>query len=339
MNPCDETWPRKLAWRRIFGTESRLVRSLRTVAASFLFVVSLACGTEERSVADADIFGDLDAGQQGPGDASGEGAATDASQDATQDATREPDAVASESGVDAAVDAPASDASDAPVETLRVIFVGNSYTYQNDLPGWVERLAESAGTKRIETDARTAGGAMLQDHWSNADTVSAISDGTWDFVVLQGQSVEPIAAPSGFQQHALLLAEAASTAGAVPVFFETWARAVGHEVYDEPWSGGTPAAMQEGLRNAYTQAANDAGGVLAPVGDAWETVLAQHPGIQLHGGDGSHPTEHGTYLAACVFYGTLAGLPSQGITERPSSVSDAEAEILQTVADAQVFGE
>ena len=32
----------------------------------------------------------------------------------------------------------------APVDNLKVLFIGNSYTFRNDVPGKVEKLAEAA---------------------------------------------------------------------------------------------------------------------------------------------------------------------------------------------------
>ena len=44
---------------------------------------------------------------------------------------------------------------------------------------------------------------------------------------------------------------------------------------------------------------------VAPVGYAWLTAWLQNPQLDLWQADGSHPTEQGTYLAACVFYAVL----------------------------------
>lgn len=302
--------------------------NVRVASCSLLWVLLCGCSGEERA-AGANPFAGMDAAPSEAGDGSADSPADDAGPDA-----------ADAEGTDApeeASDAPFEVAQDSAAPTVRVLFVGNSYTYQNDLPGWVERLAESAGGTIVDAESRTAGGARLQDHWATAETMATVGDGTWDFVVLQGQSVEPLAAPSSFFEYAGLLAAQASDAGATPAFFETWARAPGDALYAEAWSGGSPTAMQQGLREAYGQAAVSSGGVVAPVGDAWETVLALHPTITLHSGDGSHPTEHGTYLAACVFYATLTGNASLGIGDRPSSVSEVEAETLQGIADSHVF--
>ncbi|MGI6573137.1 MAG: hypothetical protein ACOX19_06940 [Fermentimonas sp.] len=49
-------------------------------------------------------------------------------------------------------------------DTLRVLFVGNSYTYYNNLPQLVSILSEQTGTKLI-TQKSVVGGAKLSEHW------------------------------------------------------------------------------------------------------------------------------------------------------------------------------
>jgi hypothetical protein len=232
---------------------------------------------------------------------------------------------------------PADRGRDAPGATLKVLFVGNSYSF--GLPDLVNQLSgASSGAPAVKATENTTGGATLKMHFDDAATLSRIASGGWHYVVLQGQSVEPVYNPSQFATYAGYLATRIKQARAVPVFFETWARKAGHEVYSYSWSGGTPKAMQAGLRKAYQTVASQNGGKLAPVGDAWEQVLASHPSIPLFAADGSHPTAHGTYLAACVFYALLTGNSPVGLSHRPASVSAADAAALQKVARQTVQG-
>ena len=78
---------------------------------------------------------------------------------------------------------------------------------------------------------------------------------------------------------------------------------------------------------------------MAPVGIAWENCLRRHPGIALYQADGQHPTEAGSYLAACVMYCTLFGKSPLGLPAKLSlkgvrlcSLPADRAKILQTVA-------
>jgi hypothetical protein len=184
---------------------------------------------------------------------------------------------------------------------LRVLFIGNSYTYENDLPGMVEAMGEAAGV-RIEVASSAGGGMTLEDHWGGGSGKAArlIESGRFTHVVLQEQSLLPVVDRAGFRAPALQLARAARRAGSAPVFFVTWARA-------------NAPAMQAGLTDAYREAARDTGGVLAPVGPAWEAVRGLYPGLTLYAQDGSHPAPEGTYVAALVIFAALTGRSPQGL--------------------------
>ena len=122
--------------------------------------------------------------------------------------------------------------------------------------------------------------------------------------------------------------------GAQPVFFITWAHRDGW-----PQNGLVDySSMQSAIDEGYLAIAQEQHAAVAPVGYAWQTLLGQEasPGLWLD--DGSHPTEKGTYLAACVFYATIfrespTGLPYRG------DLTDAEASKLQEVAAATVLGD
>jgi hypothetical protein len=164
---------------------------------------------------------------------------------------------------------------------LHVLFIGNSYTYVNDLPGTVEKLATASGVAVMTVDSVAVPGATLEDHVVSTGAMPRIDQGGWTHVVIQGQSQEPLFQPITFGQYAAVLATEAKKVGAVPVFYETWARMAGDSYYQDPTSGGTPDAMQAGLRAEYQKVALANGALVAPAGDAWQTTLALHPAIDL----------------------------------------------------------
>ena len=75
-----------------------------------------------------------------------------------------------------------------------VLFIGNSYTYVNDLPNLVKEIALSFGDTLIH-DSSTPGGANFNGHSSSAQTLAKINQQQWDYVVLQAQSQEPAFSP------------------------------------------------------------------------------------------------------------------------------------------------
>ncbi len=186
---------------------------------------------------------------------------------------------------------------------LKVLFLGNSYTYGNDLPGMIAAMADAAGGRKIETDRITPGGCTFQRHVEGKKALAKIREKPWDAVVLQEQSMMPCVDPKRMHKYARLLHAEIDKRGARTVFFLTWARQHKPE-------------MQNGLNKAYFTIAKELGAEVAPVGMAWKNAFAADPKLVLHRNDKSHPNPAGTYLAACVFYATLldknpVGLPAE----------------------------
>jgi hypothetical protein len=186
---------------------------------------------------------------------------------------------------------------------LRILFIGNSYTYVNDLPGTFTALARS-GRHTVETGLSAPGGWMLSDHANSQQTLALLTSSKWDLVILQEQSQIPSleqSRASGMYPAARSLVNDIRQVGAKPMFFLTWAHRDG-------WpENGLPdyESMQLQVNQGYMTIAHELFVPVAPVGYAWLTVHRQNPGLGLWQEDGSHPTEAGTYLAACVFYALI----------------------------------
>lgn len=252
--------------------------------------------------------------------------------DAAADPAADTD-TATDTAADVATDGPAESSADAAAGTLRVLFIGNSYVFTNDLPAVLRAMAATAGEPpTIETAEVLVGGATLQNHWTTGTAPARIDDKTWTHVVLQGQSVEPLWQPAVFQKYAASFGERVVAAGARPTWFATWARGEGDATYAETWSGGTPSAMQDALTAAYAKAAAAfSTSVLARVGEAFRKVRAERPALALLVDDKSHPTLAGTYLAACTFYLAMVGKPVPAASKPPAGLPATDATYLCAV--------
>jgi len=206
-------------------------------------------------------------------------------------------------------------------DTMQILFIGNSYTYVNDLPRMLSTLAAAGPRKlRIQTDRQVEGGQSLMGHWNKGQAVEKIRKGGWDFVVLQDQSLTPAMRPQLTKEYAPKLDAEIRKVGATTVFYMTWARKK-----DPP--------MIDKLSRTYTEVARELGAAVAPVGLAWKAAIEQRADLELFAADGSHPSPAGTYLAACVFYATLTGedptkLPPGAVKAVPAET----ARFLQTIA-------
>lgn len=215
-----------------------------------------------------------------------------------------------------------------PTPCVRVLFLGNSYTYVNDLPAVFGDLARGGG-RNVETGMVAGGGETLADHAASADTAAAIVGSRWQFVVLQEQSLVPSiesARRSQMYPAARSLVGAIRTAGATPILLQTWAHRDG-------WAeqGLDYARMQSAIDEGYATIGGELGVAVAPAGQAWQATLRQDPMIALWQEDGSHPSLAGTYLAACVVYVRVFGASPVGIPVTEGLPADVAA-ALQVIA-------
>ena len=214
---------------------------------------------------------------------------------------------------------------------LRVLFVGNSLTYENSMPAMVRGLAAAdEGASPIFAVQYVAGGWTLSEAADDRGLAQLLGR-RWDVVVLQEQSRVP--SDWGPRRHEFLPAARSLHArvragGARTVLFMTWGYESGDDwTYDDD----SYAAMQSRLADGYRAAAGQLPAAVAPVGLAWAEALRRNPELQLWAGDGIHPSRLGSYLAACVFYEVLTGRDPRrsGFT---AGLDEEEARFLQDVA-------
>ncbi len=220
----------------------------------------------------------------------------------------------------------------------KACFIGNSYTYSNDLPSLVGELATADGNTLIK-DQNTPGGYKFEGHSTNTTTLSKISADDWDFVILQEQSQLP-SFPWG-QVHeecfpfAEILADSIRAANpcAIPLFFNTWGRRDGDDQWD---SINTFTKMNQRLHHAYDYMADEHSGKLAPIGIGFQHIYNEADPVvehtSLYVGDGSHPSIFGSYLSACVFYEIIFDVSADGNTYVPGGMTEEETAYLQDVA-------
>ena len=218
---------------------------------------------------------------------------------------------------------------------VRVLFVGNSFTYRNDLPGMLHRLAAAdPGAPPVFAVGFTAPGATLARASRQRKLRELLRDVRWHDVVLQEQSTLP-SLPSEqrvreMDPYVRDLHAAVSADGEQTVLLMTWAYRDGdrHRVPND-----TFAAMQARIARTYADLALTLPARLAPVGLAWEEALRRDPGLELWARDGRHPSRAGTYLAACVLYAHLVGRSPAG-SAFTAGLDPREAAILREAAVA-----
>lgn len=199
---------------------------------------------------------------------------------------------------------------------IRILFVGNSLTYQNDLPGMVCTLARAAG-RPVVCESVAKPDVSLEDHWHSGEARKAIAAGGWDFVVLQqGPSALP-------ESRRLLIDYTKRFDGEIK---KAGARTALYMV----WPSRQRRGDMEGVSQSYRAAAKGVDAMLLPVGDAWRQAWAIDRNLPLYAADDFHPSGSGTYLAALVVYHHLLEVPAPATPVLGGAV--AHADLLQRIA-------
>ncbi len=234
--------------------------------------------------------------------------------------------------------------SSASAQSLKVLFLGNSYTASNNLPQLTANFANGAG-KTMVYNSNTPGGYALNHHTTNAATQVLIEQGGWDYVVLQEQSQIPSFPQDQFENTCLPYAQTLvnqieeSNPCSEVMFYMTWGRENGDSQNCSNWP---PVCSYEGmddlLYERYMLLAETFDGSVSPVGRVWRYLREHHPSISLYVSDGSHPSVEGSYAAACAFY-TLIYKSDPTESTYNSSLSQETAEIIRQAAKSVVYNE
>ncbi|MED5499135.1 MAG: hypothetical protein VX845_05595, partial [Candidatus Thermoplasmatota archaeon] len=245
--------------------------------------------------------------------------------------------------------------------SYEVLMYGNSYTTANGLDGLVQDLLREVGDANVSANA--GGGMTLEGHRAKVNTSgdawnTSLSGQSWDVIVLQDQSQIP-----GFprtqsdwmdsKDAAIALTERIDDEGADVMLLMTWGRRSGDTMNTVRYPNFT--AMNDHLLQGYLDYADNATSAhpsasvyVAPVGLAFakihDDILAagtdpDQSGTLFHDlytSDGSHPSLHGSYLAAATLHAAIHGGSPVGLA-LPSGINASAGQALQLAAAHAVF--
>ena len=226
-------------------------------------------------------------------------------------------------------------------DTTRVLFIGNSYTYVNDLPLMFANISSSLG-KAVYTEMSAPGGYSFELHLANSETLQKISKGNWNFVVMQEQSQMPVidyfrnnsTYPSARKLDSLIRSYNSNT-----MFFMTWGRRYGGiQCIDTSCSPPfiNYSHMQDSLSAAYLRIANELGDAVCRAGNVWRQSVNTDSTVVLWDSDLSHPSLAGTYLTACAFYSRIFNSSCTGASYY-GGLPPSTAQYLQTIASNYIL--
>jgi hypothetical protein len=229
-------------------------------------------------------------------------------------------------------------------DTLSVLFIGNSYTSVNNLPLLVKNLSTSAG-KTLNIDSNMPGGYLMSSHLNDATTLSKISQGNWDYVILQEQSQIPTIDYYRYNDMYPAMTDLKSVIEqynpcAKIITYMTWGRRFGGQQCDPSGTYCSPVFanfnhMQDSLTSAYLEISEQLNIQCAPVGVTWQNILNDTT-LVLHSGDNSHPNIDGSYVAALTIFSSIWKQSSFGLTYT-AGLSSQLAQYYQTKSDNTIF--
>ena len=177
---------------------------------------------------------------------------------------------------------------------MKVLFIGNSHTYYNDMPHLFAEMCESLTGERTDVTMLAFSNRKLEWHCEEYFPVRfALLYGNYDYCVIQqfGHPIPPIEETEPSLEKLIRLCEGVNTK---PVLYMTWAKR------NEP-------EKAELIRGIYRTLAQKYGTLLAPMAEIFESLRIDHPEIDLDWFDGSHASPYGDYLVAA----TLSSLLTQ----------------------------
>jgi hypothetical protein len=186
---------------------------------------------------------------------------------------------------------------------MRVLFIGNSHTYMNDMPQLVSEMIESATGEKCHVvmlaySARSLKWHMGEEYFSERFN---ILHGKYDYCVIQEQA-HPMTDEADTIIYAKRIIELCRKVDTVPVIFETWSEKIKPE-------------NQLEMNRRYQNLSKEQGALLAPIGEVWSAVMQEFQGVfdeDLYYRDGEHASAVGDYLTAMVLTRVITGkLPGQ----------------------------
>jgi hypothetical protein len=203
-------------------------------------------------------------------------------------------------------------------ESLKVLFIGNSLTYTNDLPKMIADLAKAGGQGIFQYETEVPGGCTLEKHWKDGKALAKIKSKAWDYVVLQDNSTQPLKDPKALATYGKMFADVIAEQKSKTAIYMTWA-----------WTG--QFDTQPTITKAYQDLATSTGSVLIPAGVAFDACRRAHPDRSMVT-DTRHPDLAGTYLIACVFYSVWYHVSPVGLPGTPAKLDAERARELQEAA-------
>lgn len=189
-------------------------------------------------------------------------------------------------------------------QETKILFLGNSLIYTNELPRVFDSIATDMQAK-VSIDEITYANFKILTHMEYEDTIEAIMEGDWNHVICNEHNyllLDPTLHSTELHPAWKKLQELFKSKSTEVHMFINWGFTLGMrgkenlDSYD---------SMQSKLIEVTEQLTHQYDFTAIPIGQAWRVVISQYPDLELRRFDKIHPTPAGTYLTACVIYSHL----------------------------------
>ena len=224
-----------------------------------------------------------------------------------------------------------------PTDTTEILCIGNSFTYFSNAPSMMKEIAWSQG-HYFDVQASLKGGQTLGQHTTRVLTCHLAEAGGYDYVILQDQSQNPARYASDPVKHAHVGKGYMDLCSVVEpyspdckiVMEQTWAYpAFGYGGFNDV------ETFNRLLKEGAEMMASQNGGMVSPIGDAFQIIWDENRDIRLYDSDAKHQSHYGSYLKACVNYLMITGEPFCG-TVADCGLESWKAATLRAAAEKAV---
>ncbi len=199
-------------------------------------------------------------------------------------------------------------------DTVKVLFIGNSFLSQNNLPELFKNISIGAG-KKVYIESHMPGGVSVGDisqgtsaHMNNPTVYSLIKNNNWDYLVLQDNQGRFCLGYGQFPTSSLVIEGHEKIRDSL-IFYNPCAKMIWFAGFATkggiPPYGNTGAALIDTIYRNYKFLFDSLGQIIAPIGPSFLRIINDYPSINLWSSDDTHPSLHGSYLAANVIYTTI----------------------------------
>ena len=172
-------------------------------------------------------------------------------------------------------------------DSVRILWIGNSFTFYNDVPKMVEDMAH-LNEIPVSTTRILKGGESFKGHLQNPELIRQLEKGGWDYVVMQEFSSTPAYSTKFVAENIFPYAAEIDSLAKVyspeveTIYYLTWGHKNGNIRQTDYPLDDTYELMQDRIITTYIDMAYENGGTVSPVGIAWRNIRDQHPEIELY---------------------------------------------------------